>query len=221
MAARTKKTADTRYNHLVLLSGGPDSATLLRHVLANEKDGGTALGFHFHTGIAKNALELAAARSIAKDFEIPIQVMDISHFVAAAGGAELTIHSEAHVLRFGTAVLLSMAGAFANQNRIASVWIALHKDDAQESSEYGERFLRWVNDGLTQVESQTRIQAPFHKWPKSRVLKHGAALNVPFSKTWSCLCPVRKTHCGTCGACRARREGFEAAGIEDKTRYAL
>ena len=221
MAARSKKMTDARYNHLVLLSGGPDSATLFGRVLENEKDGGTALGLHFHTGIAKNALELAAARSIAKDFKIPVQVMDISHFVAAAGGAEPTIHSEAHVLRFGTAVLLSMAAAFANQNRIASVWVALHKDDAQESPEYGERFLRWMNDGLAQVESQTRVQAPFHKWPKSRVLEYGASFDVPFAKTWSCLCPVRRIQCGTCGACRARREGFEAAGIEDKAKYAL
>lgn len=221
MATRSKKTADARHNHLVLLSGGPDSATLLRHVLEKEEDSGTVLGLHFHTGIAKNALELAAARSIAKDFKVPVQVMDVSHFVAAAGGAELTIHSEAHVLRFGTAVLLSMAAAFANQNRIASVWVALHKDDAQESPEYGEDFLQWMNNGLAQVKSQTRVQAPFHIWPKSRVLKYGASINVPFAKTWSCLCPVRKIQCGTCGACRARREGFEAADIEDKTRYAL
>lgn len=219
MPTKTKKKNGARYDNLVLLSGGPDSSTLLSHVL--KKVGGEVLGLHFDAGIAQNRFELAAARSIASTLKVPIQVIDISHFANVVGKAAVMIHSEAHVLRFGTAVLLSMAAAFANQNRITSVWVALHKADAQESSEYGPRFLRWLNDGLARVDVQTRVQAPFHKWPKSRVLKYGAELEVPFAKTWSCVSPVRSAQCGSCGACRARREAFKIVSLDDKTRYAL
>ncbi|WP_333710856.1 7-cyano-7-deazaguanine synthase, partial [Malikia spinosa] len=91
-----------RYDALVLLSGGPDSTTLLHHVVKNEKL--KPLALHLSTGLAPNQRELVSAKAVAKEIDVPLQVFDVSHFVAASGGAMITIHSEAHVLRFGTAV---------------------------------------------------------------------------------------------------------------------
>jgi 7-cyano-7-deazaguanine synthase len=41
---------------------------------------------------------------------------------------------------------------------------------------------------------------------------------VPFADTWSCY-KGGERHCGTCGTCVERREGFELAGIPDPTEY--
>ncbi|HEX5419468.1 MAG TPA: 7-cyano-7-deazaguanine synthase, partial [Gammaproteobacteria bacterium] len=46
------------------------------------------------------------------------------------------------------------------------------------------------------------------------------ALGLDYSLTVSCYrADDEGRACGRCEACRLRREGFEAAGIEDPTRY--
>jgi 7-cyano-7-deazaguanine synthase len=64
-----------------------------------------------------------------------------------------------------------------------------------------------------------RVLAPFVTWTKGEVVRRGAALGVPFARTWSCYVGGSR-HCGTCGTCRDRREAFAAAGVADPTEYA-
>lgn len=215
--AKSRGDRGVRYDALALLSGGPDSATLLYHLAKKEKK--TPLALHFSTGLAPNQREFAAARAVSSEIGVPLQAIDISHFVAAGGGAMPTIHSEAHVLRFGTAVILSMASAFAIQNQIPGVWVALHKEDADEATEYGPKFLEFMNSGISLIGESCVIRVPFHSWPKSKILTLAQQLEVPLARTWSCVSPIKGVQCGVCGACRARREAFKAAGIADQSRY--
>lgn len=208
-----------RYDALVLLSGGPDSTTLLHHI--TKKEGLKPLALHFSTGLVPNQRELVAARTVSKEINVPLQIFDISHFIAGAGGAMPTIHSEAHVLRFGTAVILSMASAYAIQHQIPSVWVALHKEDADEATEYSPKFIDFMNSGIQLIGENCEIKAPFHDWSKVDVLLHAQSLGVPTSKTWSCVSPIKGVQCGTCGACRARREALEKASLGDATKYSF
>lgn len=208
-----------RYDALVLLSGGPDSTTLLHHVVKNEKL--KPLALHLSTGLAPNQRELLSAKAVAKEIDVPLQVFDVSHFVAASGGAMITIHSEAHVLRFGTAVILSMASAYAIQHQISTIWVALHKEDADEATEYSPKFIDFMNSGIKLIGENCEIRAPFHDWSKVDVLRHAESLAVPIDKTWSCVSPIKGVQCGVCGACRARREAMEKANRKDSTKYSF
>ncbi|WP_082038364.1 7-cyano-7-deazaguanine synthase [Aeromonas dhakensis] len=217
--AKSRGDRGVRYDALALVSGGPDSTTLLYHMV--KKEGLKPLALHFSTGLAPNQKELSQAKALLKEIEVPMQIFDISHFIASAGGAMPTIHSEAHVLRFGTGVILTMACAYAIQHEIPSVWLALHKEDADEATEYSPKFIDYINSGVNLIGESCEVKAPFHDWSKIDVLKHGMELNVPLQKTWSCVSPIKGVQCGACGACRARREAFEAGAIKDMTRYSF
>ncbi len=215
--AKSRGDRGAHYDALVLLSGGPDSATLLYNVIKQEKK--KPLALHLSTGLGPNTKEFVAAKSIAETAGAPLQVIDISHFISACGGAMPTIHSEAHVLRFGTAVVLSMATAFAIQNQIPTVWVALHEEDAAEATEYSSEFLDFMNSGVSLIGESCTIKAPFHNWTKAKILALARKLEVPVDRTWSCVSPIKGKQCGVCGACRARRAAFAKSSIEDKTKY--
>jgi len=47
-------------------------------------------------------------------------------------------------------------------------------------------------------------------------------LNVDYAHTVSCYSADENGRaCGVCDSCRLRKAGFEAAGVEDPTRYQL
>jgi 7-cyano-7-deazaguanine synthase in queuosine biosynthesis/intein/homing endonuclease len=71
------------------------------------------------------------------------------------------------------------------------------------------------------VEGQpTRIHAPLIQLSKADIVRRGTELGVDFGMTVSCYQPDSQGRaCGRCDACRLRREGFRAAGIDDPTSY--
>jgi len=69
-------------------------------------------------------------------------------------------------------------------------------------------------DGYADID----IYAPFLHGSKGDIVKAGAAVNVPFEKTWSCYKGGDK-QCGRCGTCVERAEAFHEAGVTDPTDY--
>jgi len=64
------------------------------------------------------------------------------------------------------------------------------------------------------------IKAPLIEMSKAEIINKGTELGVDYSLTVSCYQPNDMTlACGSCDACRIRRDGFAAAGIADPTRY--
>jgi 7-cyano-7-deazaguanine synthase len=56
---------------------------------------------------------------------------------------------------------------------------------------------------------------------KADIVKAGTALGIDYGITVSCYqADAEGRACGRCDSCRLRREGFDAAGIPDPTRYA-
>jgi 7-cyano-7-deazaguanine synthase len=64
------------------------------------------------------------------------------------------------------------------------------------------------------------IEAPILRMSKADIVRAGGALGVDFALTVSCYdADAQGRACGSCDACRLRRQGFEAAGVADPTRY--
>jgi len=62
------------------------------------------------------------------------------------------------------------------------------------------------------------ILAPFIKKDKEDIIMLGQKLCVDLSTTMSCYAPTLR-HCGTCLACRLRKQGFYWANMHDPTSY--
>ncbi len=65
------------------------------------------------------------------------------------------------------------------------------------------------------------VDAPFIGMQKSDVIHLGMELGVPLDLTLSCMSPMDGLHCGRCSKCRERRDAFRAAGVEDRSLYAV
>jgi 7-cyano-7-deazaguanine synthase len=67
-----------------------------------------------------------------------------------------------------------------------------------------------------------RIHAPLMALGKADIVRAGLRLGVDFASTVSCYqANAFGEACGLCDACRLRKDGFDAAGVIDPTRYAL
>jgi 7-cyano-7-deazaguanine synthase len=64
------------------------------------------------------------------------------------------------------------------------------------------------------------VEAPIVHMTKAEIVRRGHGLGVDYGLTVSCYeADAEGRACGTCDACRLRREGFRAAGLADPTRY--
>ena len=205
---------------LLLLSGGPDSSTLAKMAERERKEtGGTINAIYLRTGHAADAQEIESANKVMARVGGKLEIIDVSDMVAALGGKTLMVHSEAAILPFGNAIVLSLAIAYALQFKADSVLVGLHKDDADENEEYTRWFIDQIVNLATSVHGRIpSIRTPFIEMTKSEVFRLGAELDVDYSVTWSCI-RSGTIHCGQCGACRARRRAFVEAGADDPTEY--
>ncbi|MGH8886677.1 MAG: 7-cyano-7-deazaguanine synthase [Egibacteraceae bacterium] len=201
---------------VLLLSGGPDSATLAYWARANGHDDLHAL--YLRCGHATDEMEMRCADTVAANVGARLEIIDISQMVAGLGGQRVLIHSESSIMPFGNAIVLSMAVTYTLKLRASSILIALHADDAAESVEYRRPFIDSIESLARSAHGEITISTPFMDMTKTQVFTLGAQLSVDYSKTWSCIRPG-PLHCGCCGACRARARAFEAAGAPDLTTY--
>lgn len=64
------------------------------------------------------------------------------------------------------------------------------------------------------------IHTPLIALSKAEIIHTGLALGVPYAQTVSCYqLGTDGSACGDCDSCRIRRQGFQAAGVTDPTRY--
>lgn len=68
------------------------------------------------------------------------------------------------------------------------------------------------------LDGNLEILRPFETLTKVEVMQLGRAL--PLERTFSCIRPVEKLHCGRCNKCAERQRAFRNSGIEDETTYA-
>ena len=116
-------------------------------------------------------------------------------------------------------VLLSKAAIHCAQRGIARIAIGTLAGNPfpDATPQFFESLARAMSLGLAH---EIAIDAPFMHMHKSDVIRLGHALGIPLELTLSCMNPRGGLHCGDCSKCRERRDAFNEAGVEDRTRYA-
>ena len=114
-------------------------------------------------------------------------------------------------------IFLSFALSFAETIKAQAIFIGAH---AQDYSGYPDcrpkffkAFVKMAKAG-TLYGRRIKILAPLLNMNKSRIIRLGHKLGVPFGLTWSCY-RGEKHPCGKCDSCYWRAKGFKEANLID------
>jgi 7-cyano-7-deazaguanine synthase len=218
---------------IILLSGGLDSATVL--ALAMEQ-GFTPLPLTFDYG-QRHAIELAAAGAVCASLGAPppkVLKLDLRAIGGSALTADIDVPKDApggdipvtYVPARNT-LFLSYALAYAEAVGAHDIFIGVNAVDYSGypdcRPEFIAAFEKLANLATREgVEGRAiRIHAPLINLTKAEIIQRGHKLGVDYALTRSCYDPVGDLACGRCDSCRLRRAGFDAAQINDPTRYVV
>ena len=213
-------------NSLIALSGGVDSTTLLYEY---REEVACAVGFDY--GSKHNAQELAAAKAICRELEIPYLIIPLafigeyfrSDLLLSGGEMQLGDYSEENmsstVVPFRNGIMLSILAGLAESRDLQQVLIANHFGDHAIYPDCRESFVTPMGEAITAGTSNgVKLVAPYTTLTKAEIVARGTRLGVPYDKTYSCY-QGGERHCGRCGTCRERHDAFVANGLEDPTLY--
>jgi 7-cyano-7-deazaguanine synthase len=229
----TKNPRVTGKRAIVLLSGGLDSATVLAMARAR---GFECYALSVHYG-QRHSAELDAARRLAPALGAhEHRVMGVD--LAGIGGSALTdlgvavpeSPTEGIPITYVPArntLLLSLALGWAEVLGATDVFVGVNSLDYSGYPDCRPEFIA-AFERLAQLATKAgvegarfEIQAPLIKMSKAEIIRAGTLLGVDFAMTVSCYQADREGRaCGRCDSCRLRAAGFEAAGVQDPTRYA-
>ena len=210
----------------IIVSGGMDSITMLYEYKEH-----IALGISFDYGSNHNAKELPLAamhceRLGIKHITIPLSFIHEYFKSSLIEGSDAIPEGEYNednmkstVVPFRNGIMLSIAVGIAESNGLKRIFIANHGGDHTIYPDCRPEFIDAINNAsMAGTYEHLTIEAPYTDITKTDIAKHGKALGLDYSETWSCY-KGEKHHCGKCGTCVERREALKWAGIEDNTIY--
>ena len=212
----------------VLLSAGLDSAVLA----ATEARAGEVHPIYISAGLAWERDELAAldrllatapfGHGIAPLARLSFTVEDLypaTHWALRGTPPAFDTPDENVYLAGRNVALLSKAAIYCSQHGIGR--IALGPLAGNPFPDATPQFFEAMASALSLgLAHSIVVEAPFASREKREIIQLGVELGVPLELTLSCINPQEGRHCGRCSKCRERRDGFHAAGVEDRTRYA-
>lgn len=217
---------------IVLLSGGLDSATCL--ALAREA-GFQPVALSFDYG-QRHQAELAASCRVAAAFGVADhRVLRLD--LGVIGGSALTdsridVPTEASAgipvtyVPARNTVFLSFALGLAEVTGSDDIFIGVNAVDYSGYPDCRPEFIA-AFETLANLATKAgveghrmRIHTPLIALSKADIIRTGLRLGVDYGLTVSCYqADDQGRACGRCDSCRLRRQGFEAAGVADPTRY--
>jgi 7-cyano-7-deazaguanine synthase len=175
--------------HIVLLSGGLDSAAALAFVT---NTGIPAQPVFIDYGQAAREPEWRAAKAIAFHYGKALDRISVSHSRALTTGEVVGRN----------AFLISTAACLASHGP-AIVVTGIHAGTAYYDC--SEPFLASMSRLLEeQSNGAIRLLCPFANWMKNEVFEYAAKAGVPISVTYSCE-RGSMPPCGICASCRDRQ----------------
>ena len=205
---------------LVVFSGGQDSTTCL--FWAKERfEKVYALSFFYGQ---KHSCELDAARAIAKEAGVPLDVQDVS-FISRIGRSALTDPSmpmdrEKPQDSFPNTFVpgrnmffLGIAAVCAREKGIRNIVTGVSQTDFSGYPDCRDTFIRSMNVTLNlAMEEQFVLHTPLMWLDKAATWEMADSLGVfdlVRTRTVTCYNGVEGDGCGECPSCRLRRRGLE------------
>jgi 7-cyano-7-deazaguanine synthase len=226
------RAADIGAPAVVLLSGGLDSSTALAWARAQGFDC-YALTVAYGQ---RHQSELEAARRVARALlarEHRVMQVDL----AGIGGSALTDWSIAlpeqpqpgipvSYVPARNTMLLALALAWAEVLEARDLVVGVNRVDYSGYPDCRPEFIRSF-ETLAALATKAgiegarfKVHAPLISMSKAEIIRSGVGLGVDYATTVSCYqADADGQACGRCDSCCLRREGFQAAGIADPTRY--
>jgi 7-cyano-7-deazaguanine synthase len=224
--------ADSVGRAVVLLSGGLDSSTALAWARA---EGFDCYALTVAYG-QRHQSELAAAARVARALSAcEHRVMQVD--LAGIGGSALTDWTvplpnqpsagiPVTYVPARNTLLLALALAWAEVLESRHLVVGVNAIDYSGYPDCRPEFIRSFED-LARLATKAgvegarfQVHAPLLSMSKAQIIRRGIDLGVDYAMTVSCYqADAAGRACGHCDSCRLRRQGFEAAGIPDPTRY--
>jgi len=182
--------------------------------------------------------ELESARTIAKQLGVERHI-ELSLDLRSFGGSALTDDIDVPKTGVGDDIpvtyvparnllFLSMTVACAEAANARDVFIGVNALDYSGYPDCRPEFIRSFAETArlgTKAGVEGRpfeIHAPLQHMTKADIARECARLRLDPAWSWSCYDPTTDGKaCGQCDSCRLRLKGFEEAGIEDTTEYAV
>lgn len=212
---------------ILIYSGGLDSTVLLYRLRA---EGHEVRCLSVDYG-QRHRRELGCAAEICRRAGVEHRVADLSSIRPLLGGSSQTDEiavPEGHyaeetmkltVVPNRNMILLAVAIGWAVSLKYDAVAYAAHGGDHPVYPDCRPEFIAAMDAAAALCDWHTvRVLSPFTGMTKAGIVRAGAALGVPFGRTWSCY-KGGERHCGRCGTCVERREAFQRAGVADPTEY--
>ena len=218
---------------VVLLSGGLDSATALalavregfechalsvnygqRHQaeLVAAQRVAAMLGAQQHRVVALNLQTFGGSALTDTSIDVPVD--------GASRGIPIT-----YVPARNT-IFLSLALAWAEVLEANAIFIGANAVDYSGYPDCRPEYLQ-AYEAMANLATRAAVEgrrlaihAPLLRMTKAQIILAGIGAGVDFGLTVSCYqADDAGGACGVCDACRIRRAGFAAAGVQDPTRY--
>lgn len=211
---------------LIVVSGGMDSVTMLYEFREE-----IALAVTFDYGANHGPKEIPLARMHCERLGIEHIVIGMDfmtkYFESSllSGGEAIPEgnydeeNMKSTVVPFRNGIMLAIACGLAESRGLKRLMIANHAGDHAIYPDCREGFVKAMSMATQEgTYDHICIYAPYTNLTKGEIARHGKALGLDYSETWSCY-KGGEVHCGKCGTCVERREALAEAGIEDKTVY--
>lgn len=211
---------------IVLLSGGIDSATML---YASKKNGFKPHALIFDYG-QKHKKEILFAKRLAKKSCTPFKIVKLPFpwkgsslldgkmpIPVGRSVTEIKKRIPSTYVPARNMIFLSIAASFAESIKAKAIFIGAHTEDYSGYPDCRKEFFDLFNKVVargTKIGSKLKIYAPFVYMKKSKIIKTGLKLGVPFGLTWSCY-KGGKAPCGRCESCFFRIKAFKELGKKD------
>ncbi len=212
---------------VIIVSGGMDSVTMLY-----EYKDSIALGISFDYGSNHNDKEIPLAKMHCERLGIPHITIPLAFMHqyfkssllegadAIPEGHYAADNMASTVVPFRNGIMLAVACGLAESRGLKKVMIANHGGDHNIYPDCRAEFIDAMSRAMVcGTDTKVEVCAPYTNISKADIARHGKALGLDYSETWSCYKGGDK-HCGKCGTCIERREALAEAGIDDTTEYA-
>jgi 7-cyano-7-deazaguanine synthase len=217
----------------LILSGGLDSATLGYWLKSQGYNDLICITFNYGQ---KQKFEIEHAKQIANNLNAEHHIIDITFLKSFLKGSSLVDDNiqvphgsytkenmQVTVVPNRNTIMLSIAWSIACVEKADVLAYGAQCGDHYLYPDTRPDYFSAINLALRLGTEDCRkdnlqLIAPLLNKSKGEVIQLGNELNVPFELTWSCY-ESGNVHCGQCGACQNRREGFREVNIPDPTQY--